>query len=67
MEEASEAQRANPGQSRYKDLPELDEPLKGKLSELLTDAAALERKYQALIGAGTRKGGADELSRRHRK
>lgn len=67
MEEASEAQRANPGQSRYKDLPELDEPLKGTLSELLTDAAALERQYQALIG--TRKSDAhiDELSRMHRK
>ncbi|MBA3992556.1 MAG: transposase [Cyanobacteria bacterium DS2.3.42] len=69
MEEAAEAQRANPGQSRYKDLPELDEPLKGKLSDLLTDAAVLERQYQALIGAGARKGDAniDELSRMHQK
>lgn len=69
MEEAAEAERANPGQSRYKDLPELDEKLKGKLSELLTDAAVLERQYQALIGAGTRKGGVhiDELSRMHRQ
>lgn len=72
MEEASAAQRANPKQARYKDLPELDEPLKGKLSELLTDAAALERRYQALIGPGTRatlKGDAriDELSTMHRK
>lgn len=69
MEVASEAQRANPRQSRYKDLPELDEPLKGKLSELLTDAAALEQRYQALIGPGTRKGDAhiDELSKMHRK
>lgn len=69
MEEAAEAQRANGGQSRYKDLPELDEKLKGKLSALLTDAAVLERQYQALIGAGARQGdhNIDELSRMHQK
>jgi hypothetical protein len=69
MEEAAEAERANPGRSRYKDLPALDEPLKGKLSELLTDAATLERRYQALISGGTRKDDAriEKLSRLHRK
>lgn len=69
MEEASEAQRANPGQSRYKDLPVLEEPLRGKLAELFTDAATLERRYQALISGGTRKGDPriDKLSRLHRK
>lgn len=69
MEEASEAQRANPTQSRYKDLPVLDEPLRGKLAELLTDAAMLERRYQALISGGTRKDDAriEKLSRLHRK
>lgn len=69
MEEAAEAERANPAHARYKDLPKLDEPLKGKLSELLTDAATLERRYQALTCAGTRKGDAqieiDELNRLH--
>lgn len=67
MEEAAEAERANPGHGRYKDLPELDEPLKDKLSQLLTDAAALERGYQALISAGTRKSDAGELRRLHRR
>jgi hypothetical protein len=69
MEEASQAERPNPGRSRYRDLPALDEPLKGKLSELLTDAAMLERRYQSLISGGTRKGDAriEKLGRLHRK
>lgn len=69
MEEASEAERANPGHASYKDLPQLDEPLKGKLSALLTDAAMLERRYQILIDARPRKTNAqiDELSRLHRQ
>ncbi len=69
MEEAAAAERANPGHAWYKNLPELDEPLKGKLSELLTDAAALERGYQALISAGTRKSDAHihELRQLHQK
>ena len=69
MEEAAETERANPGRSRYKDLPQLDEPLKGKLAELLTDAATLEQRYQALISGGTRKNDAriEKLSRLHRK
>jgi len=69
MEEAAEAERANPGRSRYKDLPPLDEPLKSKLAELLTDAATLEQRYQSLISGGTRKNDAriEKLSRLHRK
>lgn len=69
MEEAAEAERANPGRSRYKDLPQLDEPLKSKLAELLTDAATLEQRYQALISGGTRKDDPriEKLSRLHRK
>ena len=69
MEEAAEAERANPGRSRYKDLPQLDEPLKSKLAELLTDAATLEQRYQALISGGTRNDDPriEKLSRLHRK
>lgn len=69
MEEAAEAERAGTAHARYKDLPELDESLKGKLSELLTDAATLERRYQSLIGTGPRKGDTqiDELSQLHRR
>ena len=69
MEEAADAERANPGRSHRKDLPELNEPLKSRLSELLTDAATLERRYQALISGGTRKNDAriEKLSRLHRK
>jgi hypothetical protein len=69
MEEAAEAERANPQRSRYKDLPQLDEPLKSKLAELLTDAATLEQRYQALISGGTRNQDPriGKLSRLHRK
>lgn len=35
MEEAAEAQRANPKQSRYKDWQPLQEPLRSKFSKLL--------------------------------
>lgn len=69
MEEASEAERANPGNASYKDLPVLDEQLKGELSALLTNAATLERRYQLLIDARPRRPDVqiDELSRLHRQ
>lgn len=69
MEEAAEAERANPQRSRYKDLPQLEEPLKSKLVELLTDAATLEQRYQSLISGGTRNNDPriGKLSRLHLK
>ncbi|CAN7782357.1 transposase [Cupriavidus necator] len=68
MEEAAEAERANPSK-KYLEMPELNAPLKSLLAALLTDAATLERGYQALIDAAYRDGMGgklDELNRRHR-
>lgn len=55
MEEAAEAERANPRQ-KFVDLPELDDSLKPLLAALLTDAATLERGYQSLIDDRNRPG-----------
>lgn len=49
MEEAAEEERANPIRYAYKDLPQLPEPVKGQFSQLLIDAATLERLYMAFI------------------
>ncbi|TDF53378.1 transposase [Cupriavidus sp. L7L] len=68
MEEAAEAERANPSK-KYLEMPELNAPLKSLLAALLTDAATLERGYQALIDAASREGMVgklDELNQRHR-
>ena len=68
MEEAFEAERAKPGPAKYKNMPVLNEPLKGQLAELLTDAATLERQYQILFDNG-HKDDADmnELSELHQR
>jgi len=55
MEEAAEAERANP-REKFRDLPELDDSLKPLLAALLTDAATLERGYQSLIDDRNRPG-----------
>lgn len=66
MEEAAEAERVNPIQARYKSLPQLDDGLKGKLAELLSGAATLERRYQSLsTGRGYSQDERDELDRLH--
>lgn len=68
MEEAFEAERANP-QEKFRDLPELDDSLKPLLAALLTDAATLERGYQSLIEDRNRPGLrrlTDELHECHR-
>lgn len=68
MEEAAEAERANPRQ-KYQDLPELNDSLKPLLAALLTDAATLERGYQSLIEERNRPGIrrlTDELHECHR-
>jgi len=69
MEEAAEAERANP-REKFRDLPELDDSLKPLLAALLTDAATLERCYQSLIDDRNRPGLrrlTDELQESHRK
>lgn len=66
MEDAAEAERANPTQASYKSLPQLDGELKSKLTELLTGAATLERRYQSLSTAkGDTPVERDELGRLH--
>ena len=68
MEEGAEAERANPRQ-KYLDLPELNDSLKPLLAAVLTDAATLERGYQAVIDAATQPGIRsliNELHQRHR-
>ena len=68
MEEGAQAERANPRQ-KYQDLPELNDSLKPLLAALLTDAATLERGYQAVIDAANRSGNRislDELHLHHR-
>lgn len=68
MEEGAEAERANPRQ-KYLGLPELNDALKPLFAALLTDAATLERGYQAIIDAANKPGSRnsiDELRRRHR-
>ncbi len=66
MEEAAEAERANPTQASYKSLPQLDDALKSKLTELLTGAATLERRCQSLSTAkGDSQVERDELGQLH--
>lgn len=66
MEEAAEAERVNPTEAGYKSLPQLDEALKGKLTELLTSAATLERRYQSLsTSKGASQAEKGELDRLH--
>lgn len=50
MEEGAEMERANPRQN-YQDFPELNDSLKQSFAAVLTDAATLERGYQAVIDA----------------
>lgn len=68
MEDGAEAYRANPN-SKYQDLPELNDALKQLLAALLTDAATLEYGYQKLLnsvrGPGSRSL-LDELDKRYR-
>lgn len=68
MEEAAEAERANPSRT-YTELPELSDSLKPLLAALLTDAATLERGYQAVVDAANRRamgGQLNKLARSHR-
>ena len=67
MEDGAQAERANPRQ-KYQDLPELNDSLKPLLATLLTDAATLERGYQAVLDAanGPSRSLLDELHQRHR-
>ena len=55
MEAAAEAERANPTK-KYLEMPELNAPFKSLLAALLTDAATLELRYQALIEGAKRDG-----------
>lgn len=68
MEEAAEAERANPRRT-YLKMPELNDSLKKQLSALLTVAATLERRYQSVIDANRRGVGdqLNELNRLHRQ
>ena len=66
MEDAFEKERRDPRHKAYKDLPELPEPLKRPLTDLLTTAATLERGYQSILDGNH--SGADqfaELNRLH--
>lgn len=68
MEEAAEAERKKPT-AAYRGLPELPDVLKLLLAKLLTDAATLEREYQAVIDVTNRRGidtQLHELNQRYR-
>lgn len=69
MEEAAEAERANPVRPAYKDLPQLSDALKAQVAQLLTDAATLERGYQTLIDSrrGKDTSQLNKLNELHRK
>jgi hypothetical protein len=68
MEEGYQGEQAKPHRS-YDGLPVLNDPLKRQLSALLTDAATLERRYQAIVDANPHKSEShiEELDRLHRK
>jgi hypothetical protein len=63
MEEAAETERAKTG-TRHQDLPQLSGALRDQLAAVMTEAGALERRYQAAIAAKDRNIG--ELIALHR-